>query len=712
MSPDIKKRPRLEPISPPLLASEVDEEPHIPSSPALRMQLLSDAPDPDVEQMHKAKQEFSSQNCIRTEDAPAAAVGHVQHLLRFAENGPEPGERSTFEMCPQSPIERKQLAKCLKLELPEVEPLTSPISGREPAARRVTFALAPVLENLLPDQLKCEEPNSDDLDQAFKEDLLTQLAGEAGQAVDKDLAKEKLEPADIVMRVEVPKLAAIKLTAPSTTITPELSLQTIVEKHLIHTRRSFDKVVERGMRWAPIPSGTQKLFIGEPNDPPPQFEEWTSQPPFAIRSEDLLWRPEILRILSISEDDEDELEADLSLKDEPPQETTPPLKRRSSQDLANTFLKRQHRPLSMPGAEVPAFGFGSLAGFMDTRKAYKKPRLESEATSSKKSQAKAASANGSEQKTVCKVHVPATQTQTPAIATAALIAPQLPKTTSPRSIIVNSRLLKSHRQLTQALETRPNPPLIIIYRDFETATDASEAPDIIISPTVAAIFTTLQATTQRSLPGQGPSHPPIFDRILHLSQLYDDDLFILTTLPPEATSPLESATTCSQISTLTSFCSSISHAHPHSTTAPVQPILIPTNPPCLKPTPDPSPLYTWTLPLLLKYAPNPITATTATTTTLLPEETLWELFLRKAGLNPYAAQVVLGMLKKPHDDDDGDGEGKEVGAAALWGLGAFVQMSREERVRRFAGLVGRRAVWRVSGVLDGRPWGVGGGDCG
>ncbi|KAK4144561.1 uncharacterized protein C8A04DRAFT_11421 [Dichotomopilus funicola] len=84
---------------------------------------------------------------------------------------------------------------------------------------------------------------------------------------------------------------------------------------------------------------------------------------------------------------------------------------------------------------------------------------------------------------------------------------------------------------------------------------------------------------------------------------------------------------------------------------------------------------------------------------LLPVETSWEVFLRRAGMNACAAQVVLGTLKVPAGIPAvGCGDG------GVFGLPRFVMMSREERVELFAQMLGGRKVLdRVSDVLDG-PW--------
>jgi hypothetical protein len=85
---------------------------------------------------------------------------------------------------------------------------------------------------------------------------------------------------------------------------------------------------------------------------------------------------------------------------------------------------------------------------------------------------------------------------------------------------------------------------------------------------------------------------------------------------------------------------------------------------------------------------------------LLPVETFWEVFLRRAGMNVFAAQVVLGKLKVPGNRPAvGGGDGQ------VFGLPLFVMMSRERRVELFGeAFGGRRVLDRVSDVLD-EPWG-------
>ena len=78
---------------------------------------------------------------------------------------------------------------------------------------------------------------------------------------------------------------------------------------------------------------------------------------------------------------------------------------------------------------------------------------------------------------------------------------------------------------------------------------------------------------------------------------------------------------------------------------------------------------------------------------LLDAETLWELFLRRAGFNVYAAQAIAGQLKVPNAEEADTGPSQ-------YGLAAFVTMTRAERKQRFGPLVGLRVLDRVSHLVD------------
>lgn len=78
---------------------------------------------------------------------------------------------------------------------------------------------------------------------------------------------------------------------------------------------------------------------------------------------------------------------------------------------------------------------------------------------------------------------------------------------------------------------------------------------------------------------------------------------------------------------------------------------------------------------------------------LLSEETLWELFLRRAGMNAYAAQAIPALLKAPDEVPDEE--------LTRFGLPQFIRMSATERAQRFKNTLGGETVLtRVSDVVD------------
>ncbi|KAK4226587.1 hypothetical protein QBC38DRAFT_480149 [Podospora fimiseda] len=79
---------------------------------------------------------------------------------------------------------------------------------------------------------------------------------------------------------------------------------------------------------------------------------------------------------------------------------------------------------------------------------------------------------------------------------------------------------------------------------------------------------------------------------------------------------------------------------------------------------------------------------------LVSAQSFWEMFLFRAGMNMFAAQVVLGVLDTPGGGDAESG-----------GLPFFIRMSAENRIRLFERLFGgKRVLERVSQIID-EPWG-------
>ena len=100
-------------------------------------------------------------------------------------------------------------------------------------------------------------------------------------------------------------------------------------------------------------------------------------------------------------------------------------------------------------------------------------------------------------------------------------------------------------------------------------------------------------------------------------------------------------------------------------------------------------MASWLLHFVAQYAPEAAPVQTQ----LIQDESHWELFLRRAGMNAYAAQAILSLLKRPGSEPDDN--------ISRFGLPQFIRMSAAERAHRFAGLLGgENVLTRVSNVID------------
>ncbi|KAL2044333.1 hypothetical protein N7G274_003038 [Stereocaulon virgatum] len=209
------------------------------------------------------------------------------------------------------------------------------------------------------------------------------------------------------------------------------------------------------------------------------------------------------------------------------------------------------------------------------------------------------------------------------------------------------------------------------------STMADEA-DIILSPSTSLVWTTLQKIKQRSLPGQ-VARSAVRERILTTSPRYERLLILIS--QDRYTSDLAGsiseldANDCEALIELTSFCANLQHEVTTTFIAGSE-----------------DDLAKWIVAMMVKYG-----VTEQEEIKLLQDETQWEVFLRRAGMNAFAAQAILGKLKAPSGGEGGVVDGVD------FGLTAFVKMSLEERLVRFETLLGgRRVLKRVSNVLDAR----------
>ncbi|KAE8414038.1 hypothetical protein BDV36DRAFT_303620 [Aspergillus pseudocaelatus] len=294
-------------------------------------------------------------------------------------------------------------------------------------------------------------------------------------------------------------------------------------------------------------------------------------------------------------------------------------------------------------------------------------------------------------------------------------------------LFLSTALLKSHLPIIQGLERLKSPPAMI-YRDYDvlirnqpvpriwvpsqvnTKHDLPKEADIIVAPTTGIILTTLQATTQLYLPGHKPNpqtngtkyiNSPLRERIFLLAPRYKY-LYVFathgTTSPRNAQGDSSGWTADRRL--LASFTSLIAFCDSISADSVISPILI---------SPSSDTIIGWILSLAHKHAfrlptdtvnlPQSIAFTPMNPTPkikfdieAMENETRWELFLRRVGLNPYAAQIMLTVLRhegetpirnnnsSPTDDVENE----------MSSLSRFIEMSPECRQGLFPDLIGKK----------------------
>jgi hypothetical protein len=266
-----------------------------------------------------------------------------------------------------------------------------------------------------------------------------------------------------------------------------------------------------------------------------------------------------------------------------------------------------------------------------------------------------------------------------------------------RTVVIETAILQRHRSFINFLEGSGRDQVNIVYREMNKIgrdINSHASPDMILSPKESLIFTNLQALNQKSLPGQGVASQNIVQsRVLRLAQDYDR-LFILITIP-SSVGMLAQA----QVDTMTAFAGFCASLFSNGALV-AMPIWVTSKP-------DPPAIHeafhrsVWDL--IWRYGfpdtdPSLSPRQDIHTVSLINEETLWEQFLRRMGLNPMAAQIVIGALKRL------DPPGESINLNQSWGLRRFVQMHPDERSTMFVGTLGSKVLDRINGTIE-QIWG-------
>ena len=670
-----------------------------------------------------ADQEFHvlDSSCTLVDDADMSNYAAVQRMLGTAPLS-------------SSPAVKRRKVQDIKVE----GPLTPIEFGGSPADRAhgadFSFGLAdaiplPVSDSSIIDLAAV----GNDIDELIR-GLARPLAG----SVNHDIENENLVELDTTMRVQVPRLENVALRPPwsiynrldASDITLEVQrmLLAMTKKELLKDEVKWDGVskLDRLLPWSAFPSHLGKVVREEDFDEDGSSQRYLSVMEYdeEVDLQDYVSKMEGLRILGDQDSDFDELEC-IEYNIQEPEDVEVPLHvmpERPVLPLQATAVGEAVKPphhLRMI-VSAPISGLDALL-----RK--RKLQLEGEDTGQRKKLSSACASLtigntlgsrgdgflqdrgliGFMQLHGAKPDQPSTKKADNALSAmpaAVMVAPEridlVPKQRSrpllrppisdanrPVQVVVDSTVLTNRSVIRQLQSLLPELDIIervAVHRQSATATASELAgdSDLALSPSTGLITTTLQKLKQKPLPGQ-TSFSGVRDKISRISSRYER-LLVLVSQGQQASvhdhvvlDERDSEALADFISFTCSLDCSVEVTYVHG---------------------GEDELAHWTAAAISRHG----LALQDDATQLLPEETMWERFLRTAGMNAYAAQVVLGKLKVPRSQAGMEGSAMSSQENAVFGLAAFVLMSTRERVRALGDVMGgERVLGRVGAVIDG-----------
>ncbi|KAF2103108.1 hypothetical protein NA57DRAFT_29188, partial [Rhizodiscina lignyota] len=586
-------------------------------------------------------------------------------------------------------------------------PLTPPLPTELPQKRSKTVSFPEMLHEVIPELpsafLRKEDlPESTSDFDTFMHNQIAPLAEQANQEVE----QEQLIEADSTNRVSVPSIAPIKPTPPwmaylsiaerrsggASALAAQRQLLKDIKSQEMAYVPSWHGVTknERQLTWSPFPIELSKVELDERINVGPVLkqilEEFEASE--VLDSSAIVWKLEGLRILDDAWDDDDE---DLEPAEVDKEEMGfDDLLKRKALDFKthDSNLKPSHQPErnAPPPKASSAPDVGTIFGGAFSASAALDKFLRSRGETVKESEGPS---NGVLERSS---HIDQPQTR-PASGkrnraqdidkelldntTMSIEHPEIPASLPPRPFIVSSAFLKTCRGLYRAT-CALYPTAELIERDFSSL--QIDESDIILSPSTGLLFTTLQKIKQRPLPGQEDNHCGIKERIIAVSRRFES---LLVFVSDNTTSASMDERDCMAVAELSGFVAALD--------AEIQICYIPGGD---------DQIARWVVNAMHRYGITP----GQDSMKLLQDETLWEQFLRRTGMNAFAAQVVLTELKPPVSavaSSSNVSEDRNTGYdERKYGIAGFVRMGQEERVKRFAEVLGGRSVLdRVSMVL-------------
>ncbi|KAI0147935.1 hypothetical protein F4776DRAFT_289477 [Hypoxylon sp. NC0597] len=556
----------------------------------------------------------------------------------------------------------------------------------------------------------------------FSDDTLAVLENNAA-SVKRRIEQEQLQTADAIARVEIPTMD-FSIPTPGWQKVPSDALSQLkwIEKVYEAFRISpwpKSPQAERELRWSPFPSKLGYISTNERIDDGGTVEAFLDFPGLhdVLTSVDYVWKQPGLAILR--ELEENDVEQRVMPVDDGKNKDIESLVRKRKLELSNTNL--EPRGSSSPGSPIdliqippntpPISGPGQSGHgqtpnlLLDSNDPFATSTLLSNYVdfhTSKRQKYTQSYFFPSSAKPVALDEVKANQKPVPTIQPQIsaksksspefkppipAICTKLEPTSTPLTKVIKALTLE--RGVFTRLE-RLCPNVEIIERDFDrwntlawTRNSVSRSPvvsplaaeaDVIVSPVTGIVVTTLLKAMQRAPPGH-KGLPAARERIRSVALRYER-LVVLVSEGNRVDETVRELTTseCAAYADFAGFVAGLG-----------------TNAQIYYVGGGDETLAKWLVSFLIRYAPE----ADEVRDILIQEETLWELLLRRAGMNAYAAQAILGQLRPPDDIPEGE--------AGKYGLPAFIRMTPIERVQTFRALMGgERVLRRVSEVLETR----------
>lgn len=735
---------QYEPLTPPLLALSPLFSPAVPPIDINPLELSSTCSSPTNQEVLKIERFLNADDSIVPMKRKRASSheGSVSVPFTIEEVGDFYSPLRGVENLPSSPPIRKASLQDRKVEGPLTPMIPERPFSSDAKSKSANNALLKIISEIPLATSRLDELPSDDVD-IFCEKVIAPI----GDKVEQRIEQEQLLAADTEQRVPIPVMdfsrplppwkALNQIYKPGDNNPHKKFISNLKNTHLSkHSWPGIGKF-ERQLRWNPFLVTLASIEAEEGVQDDGSVDKFLEQDD-CIDHDMLIQKPEGLRILDCSKSDDEDIDInrspqkldldslicrrelqreeaneDSSEAEIEARELVKPQKSKGVPTHSSTSASRRdmEEPRNLVAESFSALN--ALENFMSTRNGEgQKPALIAQNYYSKMKSGASRDTKLPKERDVLAAEG---ATQKPIITMPPFPFPQYILHSNPGFFVVSMIFLQS-RKLARRVQ-RLYPRAILIERDFSLysaepenftispgslikqgpqpqkrmklemqpvnleSTMADEA-DVILSPGTGLLWTNLQKIKQRSLPGQ-ISRSSIRDRIIRAAKRYERLVILIgqgndSTIDLNGDDAIQTSLNpitdgdCAALAEFMAFCSTLKED--------VQALFVPGGD---------EQLAQWTVATMAKYGSDNMS--------LVQDETLWELFLRRAGMNAFAAQAVLCELGPPSQDFERGQEPVESG------LIAFVKMSLEERLRRFEGLLGGRSVlMRVSESLDAR----------